>query len=72
MMILQGLLKLLETVRNNMERLCIEAFGKDGMCFVKGCSYNVNYNTYDGRIYIYDCRGFYTDISKETLNRFFL
>lgn len=53
------------------EVICICDFVKDGLQFVSGCTYNVDYNKVDGRLYIYTVWG-YTDISKSTLNNYFL
>lgn len=54
-----------------MEKLCIHSFSKDGLNFVEGCTYKINYNKIDGLIYISTVFG-YTDISKSILNEYFL
>lgn len=52
-----------------MERqvICLRDFRKDGLIFCKGCTYRVNYNPVDGRLYIYTVWG-YTDIPKKMLD----
>lgn len=54
-----------------MEKMCIHSFSKDGLNFIEGCSYRINYNKIDNRIYVHNVYG-YTDISKPALNRYFL
>lgn len=52
------------------EYVCLKDCRKDGLTFIKGCTYKVDYNSVDGRLYIYTVWG-YTDISKSMLNEFF-
>lgn len=54
-----------------MDKICICSFSKDGLNFIEGCSYKITYNKIDNRIYVYNVYG-YTDISKSSLNLFFL
>lgn len=51
--------------------ICIRDCVINTLIFCKGLEYDVRYNNVDGRIYIYNPWG-YTDINKETLNRYFL
>lgn len=53
------------------EYICLTDCQKDGLTFFKGNTYKVDYNSVDGRLYIYTIWG-YTDISKTILNEYFL
>jgi len=55
-----------------MTKLCIKELRLNGLLFARGCDYKISYNSYDGRIYIYDVWGRYTDIPVTMLNTHFL
>lgn len=57
--------------RKMKEVICICDCSKDGLHFTNGCTYMIDYNKVDGRIYIYTVWG-YTDIPKAMLNDCFI
>lgn len=50
--------------------VCIHDYVKNGLKFCRGAEYRVDYNRYDGNIYIYTVFG-YTNISKRELDKYF-
>lgn len=56
-----------------MKKTCIKDFVLNGdMLFIAGLEYNITYNEVDGNIYLYDCWGRYTPVSKRLINENFL
>ena len=54
-----------------MNRTCVAQFRKDGLDFIPGLEYKVDFNPIDKNLYIYTVWG-YTTISTSQLNRYFV
>ena len=47
-------------------------FRKDGISFCQNTEVKVNYNPVDGRFYVTNCFGQYTDVSQYVINTHFM